>query len=119
MKGSKCMANFSKATKGASDSLLDHYERRKEIKFKNQDIDKSKSHLNYNLAPNKNLSQREILNQRLSEVKVLKRNDINIICSWVITLPKTIKKEYAFLFYSITIQRLIYYKVQGYLIKGC
>ncbi len=41
----------------------------------------------------KNLSQREILNQRLSEVKVLKRNDINIICSWVITLPKTIKKD--------------------------
>ena len=87
------MANFSKATKGASGSLLDHYERREEIKFKNQDIDKTRSCLNYNLAPNKNLSQREILNQRLSEVKVLKRDDINIICSWVITLPKTIKKD--------------------------
>ena len=88
------MANFSKATKGASGSLLDHYERREEIKFKNQDIDKTRSCLNYNLAPNKNLSQREILNQRLSEVKVLKRDDINIICSWVITLPKTINNIY-------------------------
>lgn len=87
------MANFSKATKGASGSLLDHYERREEIKFKNQDIDKSKSHLNYNLAPNRNLTQREFLNKRLEEVKVLKRNDINIICSWVITLPKTIEKN--------------------------
>ena len=87
------MANFSKATKGSAGNLLDHYERKDEIKFKNQDIDKSKSYLNYNLASNKNLSQREILNQRLSEVKVLKRNDINIICSWVITLPKTIKKD--------------------------
>ena len=87
------MANFSKATKGSAGNLLDHYERKDEIKFKNQDIDKSKSYLNYNLASNKNLSQREILNQRLSEVKVLKRDDINIICSWVITLPKTIKKD--------------------------
>ena len=87
------MANFSKAKKGASGSLLDHYERREEIKFKNQDIDKSKSHLNYNLAPDRNLTQREFLNKRLEEVKILKRNDINIICSWVITLPKTIEKN--------------------------
>lgn len=87
------MANFSKATKGSSGNLFDHYERKEGIKFKNQEIDKTKSHLNYNLAPSKNLSQREILNQRLSEVKLLKRNDVNIICTWIITLPKTIKKD--------------------------
>lgn len=87
------MANFSKATKGSSGNLFDHYERKEGIKFKNQEIDKTKSYLNYNLAPSKNLSQREILNQRLSEVKLLKRNDVNIICTWIITLPKTIKKD--------------------------
>ena len=87
------MASLCKATKGASGNLFDHYERKENIKFKNQDIDKTRSYLNYNLAPNKNLSQREILNKRLSEVKVLKRNDVNVTCNWVITLPKTIKEN--------------------------
>ena len=87
------MASLCKATKGASGNLFDHYERKENIKFKNQDIDKTRSYLNYNLAPNKNLSQREILNKRLSEVKVLKRDDVNVTCNWVITLPKTIKEN--------------------------
>lgn len=87
------MASLCKATKGASGNLFDHYERKENIKFKNQDIDKTRSYLNYNLAPNKNLSQREILNKRLSQVKVLKRDDVNVTCNWVITLPKTIKEN--------------------------
>ena len=87
------MASLCKATKGASGNLFDHYERKENIKFKNQDIDKTRSYLNYNLAPNKNLSQREILNKRLSEVKLLKRDDVNVTCNWVITLPKTIKEN--------------------------
>lgn len=87
------MASLCKATRGASGNLFDHYERKKNIKFKNQDIDKTKSYLNYNLATNKNLSQRKILNNRLSEVKVLKRDNVNVTCNWVITLPKTIKEN--------------------------
>lgn len=87
------MANFSKATRVSSGNLLDHYERKEGIKFKNQDIDKTRSYLNYNLSPNKNLNQRELLNKRLSEVKILKRDDVNIICSWIITLPKTIQEN--------------------------
>lgn len=97
------MANFSKATRASTGNLLDHYERKEDIKFKNQDIDKTRSHLNYNLFTNalyvdddsivKEKSQREILNKRLSEVKVLKRSDVNVTCSWVITLPKTIKEN--------------------------
>lgn len=97
------MASLCKATKGASGNLFDHYERKEDIKFKNQDIDKTKSNLNYNLFTNalyvdndnivKEKSQREILNKRLSEVKVLKRNNVNVTCNWVITLPKTIKEN--------------------------
>ena len=97
------MANFSKATRGSTGNLLDHYERKENIKFKNQDIDRSKSYLNYNLFTNalyvdddnivKEKSQKEILNNRLSEVKVLKRNDVNITCTWIITLPKTIQEN--------------------------
>ena len=87
------MASLCKATRGVSGNLFDHYERKENIKFKNQDIDKTRSYLNYNLAPHRNLSQREILNNRLSEVKVLKRDDVNVTCNWVITLPKTIKED--------------------------
>ena len=87
------MASLCKATRGVSGNLFDHYERKENIKFKNQDIDKTRSYLNYNLATNKNLSQREILNNRLSEVKVLKRDDVNVTCNWVITLPKKNKRK--------------------------
>ena len=87
------MASLCKATKGASGNLFDHYERKENIKFKNQDIDKTRSYLNYNLATDRNLSQREILNSRLSEVKVLKRDNVNVTCNWVVTLPKRIKED--------------------------
>ena len=52
------MASLCKSTKGTSGNLFDYYERKENVKFKNQDIDKNRTHLNYNLAPNKNLSQR-------------------------------------------------------------
>ena len=87
------IASLCKATRGVSGNLFDHYERKENIKFKNQDIDKTRSYLNYNLVPDRNLSQREILNNRLSEVKVLKRDNVNVTCNWVITLPKTIKEN--------------------------
>ena len=87
------IASLCKAKRGVSGNLFDHYERKKNIKFKNQDIDKTRSYLNYNLVPDRNLSQREILNNRLSEVKVLKRDNVNVTCNWVITLPKTIKEN--------------------------
>ena len=87
------MANLSKMTKASCNNLFNHYERKNGIKFGNQDINKERSYMNYNLAPIKNLSQNEILNNRLAEVKVLKRDDVNVMCSWIITLPKTIKED--------------------------
>lgn len=87
------MAHILKSPKSACSNLLNHYERKEGIKFSNQEIDNTKSHLNYNLASENNLTQQQILNQRLSEVKVLKRKDVNVMCSWVITLPKTVEKD--------------------------
>lgn len=86
------MAHVSKATRVACNNLFNHYERKDGIEFGNQEINTSKSHLNYNLFFS-NQSQIEILNQRLSEVKVLKRKDVNVMCSWVITLPKNIEVD--------------------------
>lgn len=85
------MANILKSTRSSCNNLFNHYERKKGVKFSNQEIDESKSYKNYNLGPSGNQNDR--LNKRLSEVKVLKRDDVNVLCNWVITLPKRIEKD--------------------------
>lgn len=57
----------------------------------NEDIDPTRSHLNYNLASGDAASK---LKNRLSEVKVLKRADVNVMCSWAITQPQELGKGY-------------------------
>ena len=74
--------------------LAAHYERRKDekgeyVKFGNQDIDPQKTHLNYNLAPRRGLEQIDFIRQRTTEARTLKRDDVNVMCSWVVTLPST------------------------------
>ena len=103
------MANYAKFTKGAMGHMLRHYERAKDengeyIKFGNQDIDPSRTHLNYNLAPEHN--QLQFIHDRLDEVYCMKRKDVNVISTWVVTAPKDLdpnreddffKAAYAFL----------------------
>jgi hypothetical protein len=89
------MAHMEKYTKAACGHLFEHYARGKNsdntgyVKYKNQDIDPVRTSLNYNLAPNQN--QMSFLHQRLSEVYCLKRKDVNVMCSWIVTLPKGMK----------------------------
>ena len=90
------MAHLIKATRGATGGLTRHFERYKTsddeyIKFGNQDIDKNKSHLNYNLAEEKN--QLEFIKKRISEIRCLNRKNVNVMCSWVVTLPGKIKTQ--------------------------
>lgn len=85
------MANYAKYTKGAIGHLVKHFERAKDsegnyIKFGNQDIDASRTHLNYNLAPEHN--QLDFIHKRLEEVYCMNRKDVNVMCSWVITAPQ-------------------------------
>ena len=91
------MAHVAKYTRGAVGHLFKHFERAKDekgdyIKFSNQDIDTSKSNLNYNLAPYHN--QLKYVHERIGEVQCLKRKDVNVICSWVITIPKELPEKY-------------------------
>ena len=83
------MAHAAKYTASASGHMLSHYDRSKENLGDN--IDQSRTHLNYNLAPDHGMSQLEFIHQRMSEVRCLNRADVNIMCDWVITLPKEIK----------------------------
>ncbi len=90
--------NIQKYTKEASGHLFKHFERAKDthgnyIKFGNRDIDLSKTFLNYNVAPNRGMNQSEYLDKRLSEVYHLKRKDLNVMCSWVITAPNDLPPE--------------------------
>lgn len=94
MKGAKTMAHLMKSNRGATGGLTRHYERFKDdkgdyIKFGNQEIDINKTNLNYNLADDKN--QLEFIKKRTSEVRCLNRKDVNIMATWVVTLPEKIK----------------------------
>lgn len=91
------MAHIQKYTRSASGHLMAHYERRKDekgeyIKFGNKDIDLSRTRLNYNLAPEHD--QAEYLQERLSQVKCMNRADVNVLCDWVVTIPKDFQEDY-------------------------
>lgn len=104
------MAHVAKFTKSASGKLMKHYERTvdengKHINYGNIDIDLTKTHLNYNLAPERS-SQLNFLKERLDQVYVFNRKDVNVMADWVVTLPQEFpadkekeffKKSYAFL----------------------
>lgn len=65
--------------------LLKHYSR-EHFYYENKNINRKKTKLNYNLCERKNA--KNFLEKRLSEVKVQNRRDVNIMCDWIITLPK-------------------------------
>ena len=94
------MANVQKYTRAdvGGGSLTRHYERAKDKngqyhKWGNQEIDPSLSHLNYNLAPEREQGQLSFISGRISEVKCHNRDDVNIMCSWVVTAPKCLDKS--------------------------
>ena len=92
------MANCQKYTRAACGHLFKHYERARDengeyIKFGNEDIDLSRTHLNYNLATAHQDGQGEFIKRRCGEVKMQKRADVNVMCSWVVTAPKEIRED--------------------------
>jgi len=92
------MAHLQKFTQADYPKLLMHYERAKDEngnyhKFKNQDIDLSRTEQNYNLAHFQTLPQSEFMSRRLSELKIFRRGDVKYLCDWIITLPKGMEPE--------------------------
>ena len=88
------MANRQKYTRAAIGHLCAHYAREKDkdgnyIKFGNQDIDITRTHLNYNLAEeDQKEKQLDFINKRMKDLKCLNRKDVNVMITWVITLPQ-------------------------------
>jgi len=88
------MAHFTKFGKAATGHMFAHYERAKDIdgnyvKLGNQEIDYNRTPLNYNLAPMRE-SQGDFVRQRCGEVQCLNRKDVKVMCSWIVTVPKSI-----------------------------
>jgi len=97
------MAHLAKYTRAQIGGMTRHYERAKKEcgryqTFGNQEIDVTRSHLNYNLAPAR--SQLVFIKQRISEVHCLNRADVNVICSWVVTAPKELRDDEHELFFD-------------------
>lgn len=98
------MAHVAKYTRNTLGHLCRHFERgtdskEQPIKYSNWDIDITRSHLNYNLAPQRN-SQQEYIKERCAQVHCSKRADVNVMCSWVITAPKTLLENEWELFFK-------------------
>ena len=85
------MAHVEKYNKSAVGRMFAHYARENRT-YSNECIDPERTRLNYNLV-NHGMSQIDFLHQRLSEVKVQNRKDVNVMCDWIVTAPKDLPTE--------------------------
>lgn len=86
--------------------MLAHYERRPEIErgYERDNIDASRTHLNYNLAPGRGGGQVAFIDSRIASLglKRAPRKDAVRMCDCVLTMPKTLdpSRSREFLGYS-------------------
>jgi archaellum component FlaC len=93
------MAHLMKHTKASCGHMFAHYDRKAEH-ISNENLDRSRTHLNYNLATHQQEQQGEFIRKRCSEVKCFNRQDVNVMCSWVLTAPKKLPKKDSLLFFQ-------------------
>jgi len=85
------MAHVQKFTRGNLNGLSIHLDRKTDH-HSNEEIDPTKTYLNVDLCQREGdtLSR---LNDRLKEVYCMKRDDVKVGCSWIVTLPKHLKEQ--------------------------
>lgn len=85
--------HVTKYTRGTLGHMLGHYDRTKDGLGEN--VVPERTQLNYNLAvDDQPLKQLDFVHKRLGEVRCLKRKDVNVLCDWVVTMPKDLADEY-------------------------
>ena len=87
------MAHVEKYNVAQVGHMFNHYGRQADDKVQrtNENINLERTHLNYNLAPNRHMTQKQYLDKRLQEITInKKRADTVLMADWVVTLPKTI-----------------------------
>lgn len=86
------MASVMKFEAAAVSNQIRHIERTIE-EPSNLDIDKEKIEQDYLLSPDRNISSFDYYKERLNDLYILKRPDVNTLCGWVITAPQDLKEE--------------------------
>ena len=86
------MANVAKHTRAAAGHLCAHYDR-SEDNISNENIDRDRTAENYNLGPDRGITQMAFIQQRSGEVQCMKRKDVNVMCSWIVTSPQDLPPE--------------------------
>ena len=81
------MAHVMKHTKASCGHMFAHFDRKAEH-ISNENLDRTRTHLNYNLATHQQMDQGEFVRQRCSEVRCQNRKDVNVMATWVVTVPK-------------------------------
>lgn len=76
--------HVDKFARTAVGHMLKHYSR-DAAHFGNEQIDRSRSCFNYNLAPDREKADIDYYKERLSKVKCQKRADVKTLCDWIIT----------------------------------
>lgn len=95
------MAHVLKIKSASVGALVDHYERNREGTLYRENIDASRTSLNYNLCPNDVQERVRMAKLRHEEVagKAV-RSDANVLIDWVVTLPKDCRQEDAQKFFK-------------------
>lgn len=83
------MAHYEKYNRAATGHMLQHYDRTRGSST--SEIDPERTQLNYNLIDHGN--QLDYLHQRLGEVRLSKRKDVNVLCDWIVTLPADVPAD--------------------------
>lgn len=99
------MAHLTSFKSAGAVGVLRHDERKETDKVqsrKNECIDNLKTHLNYNLAPPRKGTLMEHIKRVCEEnsVKLNNRKDLNVMCSWVVTVPKVVQPQQYQLFFQ-------------------
>lgn len=81
------MAHLMKFNKASCGHMFAHFDRSAE-NISNENLDRTKTDLNYNLATHQLMKQGDFVKKRCSEVHCQNRKDVNVMCSWIVTAPK-------------------------------
>ena len=90
------MAHVEKYNRAQAGHLVRHNIRDKDehgnyISFGRSKVDETRTALNYRLDGDED--PRKKLERRLSQIKVQKRADVKVYCSWVVTMPPEVQKN--------------------------
>lgn len=100
----KHVASMKKIGQSAVVNLLRHHDR-EIINNANNDIVVEKSTNNYELM-DRGKHPYEYYLERKSQMYCINRKDVNTLCEWVVTCPKTVPKEYQKLFFEKSVDFL-------------